>query len=257
MKKPPGFHQPLEIALEMILEDPRQPRTEFDAGSLQELADSITLRGVKTPVSVRPYGEKFILNHGARRWRASKLAGKKTIPAYVDADYTDDDQVSGLRQIQIAAALGKSKTFVSQHAALLDLPEVVNAAYQAERVTDVTLINELANLFGKDPETVEQWLGDTGQDISRGSVSELRDYIKSKGELQPPKSGNTDVQDPDEKKSSTALRRPVLMVQVGESVGRLLFNRRSSKAGHAWVLFGAAPLECLVAEIRLLSVGGK
>ena len=44
----------LELALDLIEEDPNQPRNEFDPVTLQELADTIRLRGVKTPISVHP-----------------------------------------------------------------------------------------------------------------------------------------------------------------------------------------------------------
>ena len=86
----------LELDLSLIDEDPDQPRTEFDPITLQELADTIRLRGVKTPISVHPNPEsegRFIINHGARRFRASLLAKKKTIPAFIDTDYSKVDQM--------------------------------------------------------------------------------------------------------------------------------------------------------------------
>ena len=64
----------LELDLSLIDEDPNQPRTEFDPVTLQELSDTIRLRGVKTPISVHPHPQiegRFIINHGARRFRAS------------------------------------------------------------------------------------------------------------------------------------------------------------------------------------------
>ena len=85
----------VEIALDLIDEDIKQPRKHFDEKSLQEMAETIKTRGVKSPISVRP-GQiegRYIINHGARRFRASKLAGRETIPAFVDNDYTMDDQV--------------------------------------------------------------------------------------------------------------------------------------------------------------------
>ena len=84
------------MALDLIEEDPNQPRNEFDPVTLQELADTIRLRGVKTPISVHPNLQKdgyFIINHGARRFRASILAGKESIPAFIDSDYTQSDQL--------------------------------------------------------------------------------------------------------------------------------------------------------------------
>ena len=91
---------PMQIPLSLIDEDPNQPRTAdnpgFSAESLKELADTIRLRGVKTPISVRNNPQargRYIINHGARRTRASLLAGKTTIPGFVDNDYSNADQV--------------------------------------------------------------------------------------------------------------------------------------------------------------------
>lgn len=78
---------PLLLAVDSIDEDPAQPRMEFDPGALQELADTIKARGVRQPISVRPHPgqpERWMLNFGSRRLRASKLAGNREIPAFVD-----------------------------------------------------------------------------------------------------------------------------------------------------------------------------
>jgi hypothetical protein len=70
---------PLMLPLNSIDEDPSQPRREFDADAFQQLADTIAARGVRQPISVRIHPtqpERWIVNFGARRLRASKLAGK-------------------------------------------------------------------------------------------------------------------------------------------------------------------------------------
>jgi ParB family transcriptional regulator, chromosome partitioning protein len=196
----------LELKLSQIDEDPHQPRVEFNSVTLQELADTINTRGIKTPISVRPHPEKknrFIINHGARRFRASKMAGKKTIPAYIDTDYTLADQVIenlqrdnltpreiadyigrelslGTRKIDIAKKIGKSQAFVSQHVTLLDLPEKISALFTSGKVQDVTIINELVKAYKKDPEEVESWLDDEVLDITRHSIKLLRGYLKDK-----------------------------------------------------------------------------
>ena len=73
----------VEIDLETIDVNPYQPRTYFDQESLQELANSIKELGVIQPITVRKLGDLFQLVSGERRFRASKLIGNKTIPAYV------------------------------------------------------------------------------------------------------------------------------------------------------------------------------
>jgi len=74
----------IEIELDLIDVNPFQPRTYFDEEALLELANSIKELGVIQPITVRKLaGNKFQLVSGERRYRASKLIGSKTIPAYI------------------------------------------------------------------------------------------------------------------------------------------------------------------------------
>ena len=73
----------IEVALETIQVNPYQPRTYFDEDSLSELANSIRELGVIQPITVRKLGDTYQLVSGERRFRASKLIGNKTIPAYI------------------------------------------------------------------------------------------------------------------------------------------------------------------------------
>ena len=73
----------IEIELEDIEVNPYQPRTYFDEDSLRELASSIKELGVIQPITVRKIGDNFQLVSGERRFRASKLIGNKSIPAYI------------------------------------------------------------------------------------------------------------------------------------------------------------------------------
>ncbi|SDS21082.1 chromosome partitioning protein, ParB family [Polaribacter sp. KT25b] len=74
----------IEIELSSIEVNPFQPRTYFDEESLQELAGSIRELGVIQPITVRKLeGNKFQLVSGERRFRASKLLGNATVPAYI------------------------------------------------------------------------------------------------------------------------------------------------------------------------------
>ena len=202
---------PLELKLGLLDEDPNQPRSEFDPISLKELADTIRLRGVKTPISVHQNPNKkgrFIINHGARRYRASKLAGKKTIPVYIDNDYTQADQVieniqrdnlsareiadyigrelsKGTRKADIATLIGKSKAFITQHATLLDLPPIIAKLFNAERVRDVTVINELVKAYKSHPDEIAIWLENEKQEITRSTIKVMRECLlelKNKGQ---------------------------------------------------------------------------
>ena len=74
----------IEIDLSLIEVNPYQPRTYFDEEALRELASSIKELGVIQPITVRKLtGNKFQLVSGERRFRASKLIGNKTVPAYI------------------------------------------------------------------------------------------------------------------------------------------------------------------------------
>ncbi len=72
-----------QLSIDTIHESAANPRRVFSAQSLEELAASIRRRGVLQPILVRPHDDGFTLIAGARRLRASKLAGCPTIPARV------------------------------------------------------------------------------------------------------------------------------------------------------------------------------
>lgn len=78
-----------DILLSLIDPDPEQPRKHFDPASINELAQSIEANGLAVPILLRPNGERFIIVHGERRYRAVQTLGWDTIPADVremDAD---------------------------------------------------------------------------------------------------------------------------------------------------------------------------
>src|SRR5439155_6121292 len=84
---PPHDSVPQEMDLELIDFDPEQPRGSVDDASLAELAASIREKGVLEPVSLRRHPDRpgrFIVNRGERRVRASRLAGRRTVPWFLD-----------------------------------------------------------------------------------------------------------------------------------------------------------------------------
>lgn len=79
------------LALDHLQPNPYQPRTYFDEAELSGLAESIKTQGVIQPILVRPTAEnRFEIVAGERRWRASRLAGLTTIPAYI-REMTDQE----------------------------------------------------------------------------------------------------------------------------------------------------------------------
>lgn len=263
-----GPGKPSEIALTLIDEDPEQPRREFDDVPLQELAETVRERGVKTPISLRPHPQdagRYMINHGARRYRASQIAGKTTIPAYVDPDHNATDQVienvhrdnlkpreiaehirremaTGKRKNVIAKELGKSPQYVSHYVAFLDLPPVVAEAFDTGKCSDVTLANDLGRLHKIDPEAVEFWIGDTDE-ITRGTVKRLRETIEeSQNPPEPPVTTvppADDNKEPDEGEGSSGdkFSKAVVAVVHDDRKGRLLLKTRPTEEGQGWIKY--------------------
>lgn len=297
----PGGQGPIELDLSLIDEDPQQPREAdnpgFSADSLGELAATIKARGVKSPISVRENQEqpgRFIINHGARRFRASKLAGKATVPAFIDNNYNDDDQVienlqrneltpreianfigrelaKGRKKGDIAKALGKSAPWVTQHAALLDLPDPIAEAFNTGRTNDVTVINELVRAYKDDAEKVDTWLADESQEITRGSVKTLREFIDDGGEGggtgddtdSGAGDGAAEGGEDDAKKKKepaeadpTKLKKAIVVVLHDERQGRLLLGQRPSAEGLAWIKYDddGHEFETALDQVQLVAV---
>lgn len=144
-----------EIPVELIEPNPDQPRTNFDENKLQELAHSIKDQGVLQPIVLRKKGSKYQIIAGERRWQASRIAGKKTIPATViEANDTKALELALIENIQrddlnpieeaytykrlmdklnytqaeLAKAVAKGRSTVANAIRLLDLPEKAQEA---------------------------------------------------------------------------------------------------------------------------------
>ncbi len=151
--------EPASLALDLIQRGRFQPRRHFDEDKLRELADSIAAQGVVQPVVVRPVGGgKHELIAGERRWRAAQLAGLSEIPVVV-RDVNDQaamamglieniqrDDLNPLEEAralhrlleefelthqQIAQAVGKSRTTVTNLMRLLELNQDVKQQVEA------------------------------------------------------------------------------------------------------------------------------
>src|SRR4029077_8902760 len=90
-----------EIPVARILPNPAQPRLSYEEDSLTELADSIREHGVLQPILVRPVGGQYELIAGERRWRASRMAQRESIPSIVvDFEYETALEVSIIENLQ-------------------------------------------------------------------------------------------------------------------------------------------------------------
>jgi ParB family chromosome partitioning protein len=191
--------RPILLPIDTIEEDPSQPRLEFDSESLQELAETIARVGVKQPVSVRRKPnelERWILNFGARRLRASKLAGKLEIPAFIDESFDSYDQMieneqrealkplevalfverrltAGDSQAEIARRLGKSKSYVTFATGMIDAPDWLMELYRSGRCKGMQELYSLRRLHEEDPAPIELLCAEAGP-VTRERVESLK-----------------------------------------------------------------------------------
>lgn len=95
----PGQRAIIDIPLEKIVSNPRQPRQQFDPEKLAELAESIKEQGVIQPIVVRPVEDSYELVAGERRYRAVEKLGWKTIPSII-LELTDNETALELSLIE-------------------------------------------------------------------------------------------------------------------------------------------------------------
>ena len=170
-----------EVPTNRILPNPAQPRLSYEEDSLVELADSIREHGVLQPILVRPVGSQFELIAGERRWRASRMAQRDSIPAIV-VEFDDEtalevsiienlqrEDVSPLEEAamfrkmtdlgyslrQLAQKIGKDKGYVENRIRLADAPpeirelvslrkDTLSHAYELMKVHDERTRRRLA-----------------------------------------------------------------------------------------------------------------
>jgi ParB family chromosome partitioning protein len=158
-----------EVPVSKILPNPAQPRLSYDEDSLTELADSIREHGVLQPILVRPSASKFELIAGERRWRASGMAGRETIPAIV----VEFDESTAL-EVSIIENLQREDVSPLEEAAMF------------RKMTDTFgySVRQLAQKVGKDKGYVENRLrlSDAPADV-RELVSLRKDTISHAYEL--------------------------------------------------------------------------
>ena len=151
-----------EIPIEQIEPNPDQPRREFDATAMQELAASIQNMGIIAPITLRQVAhDRYQIIAGERRWRASQMAGLKSIPAYIRT--VEDENVmelalveniqredlnaieialayehlaetTGMTQERISERVGKSRPAVTNYMRLLKLPAQIQMALKNHEI---------------------------------------------------------------------------------------------------------------------------
>ncbi len=145
----------IDIPLEKIIPNKSQPRSYFGDQALSELAQSIESLGIIQPITVKKQDDKFFIISGERRFRASKIVGLKTIPAYVrladDKELLEMALVENIQredlnaievaltyqrfleelemtQEQLSQRIGKERSTITNAIRLLKLPPVIQDA---------------------------------------------------------------------------------------------------------------------------------
>jgi len=152
----------LEVKINDVEPNQDQPRKVFDQEKLEALAQSIKDHGVVQPILVRKEGQRYIIVAGERRWRASKIAGLKTIPVVVkdlssrevmeialienlqreDLNPIEEAEAYqklmeeyGLTQEEVARVVGKSRAAIANSVRLLNLSEPIKEMISDGRLT--------------------------------------------------------------------------------------------------------------------------
>ena len=151
-----------ELPISKLRVNPYQPRKTFNEEALRELAESIKEHGVIQPIIVKKSIKDYEIVAGERRYRASKLAGKETIPCIV-RNFTDEQMMEiavlenlqrenlnsieeamayeslmknlSLTQEQVAKRVGKSRSYITNILGLLTLPEPVKELVRQGKIT--------------------------------------------------------------------------------------------------------------------------
>jgi len=245
-----------EIAISDIDTDPNQPRKYFNEEKLNELATSIATYGVLSPILVRPSSNpgRFELIAGERRFRASKMAGKESIPAIVDQDAQDNgDRTLAIQLVEniqrsdltplerahaigamrdafslsvrdVADRLGVSKSMVHRSLELLELPDdLLNALKEGASESKVLLLGRI-----EDPEIRASYLKNI--DITPRAALEQR-IAKEAPKVTQAKSAELNPEDSrivDEIQRALGLKVRMLKVAPDDERGRLLIEFYSS-----------------------------
>ena len=154
---------PQEVPLSLLVESPTNPRQHFDESDLKELADTVRKSGIYQAILARPKEDRLQIVFGARRYRASLLAGKETIPALVremtDAEVLEAQLVENLQRRdvhpmeeaegykrllalseptytveQIAGKVGKTPIYIATRLKLTDLCDETAAAFYQNHI---------------------------------------------------------------------------------------------------------------------------
>lgn len=193
----------LPVPVDQLDEDPDNPRKEFSAEAIEELAQDIAQRGMLQPIVVSDRNDKgrYLIRFGSRRWRAAIQAGLTAVPVIfaVEARNAYDQVAENLKRqnlsplelaqfirlrvdagesnAEVGRQLGMDLTTVAHHLALLSLPPVLDQALRSGRCESPRTLHELSRLHEEQPEQVAALVSGS-EPITREAVASLRDATR-------------------------------------------------------------------------------
>jgi ParB family transcriptional regulator, chromosome partitioning protein len=205
------------VPIEFLRPNPRNPRRDFPAAQLDELASSIKQRGMIQPLAVRPVrgaSDTYEIIAGERRWQAAQRAGLHDVPVVVldvsDAealelaivenvqreDLNPLEEAAGYQSLidefkyhqdEIAKVVGKSRSHVANTLRLLKLPEFVKSTIRSGQVS----AGHARALIGHpEPERVARQIIERGLNV-RQVEALVRNQEKARGRQRPQKEADT------------------------------------------------------------------
>ena len=258
-----------KIPLTKIERNPDQPRKKFDQQSLEELAESIRLHGVITPITVRRAEKQgyYQIIAGERRWRAARLAGLKEIPVMLleagegevmelalienlqrqdlnpieEAEgYEQLMQRFGLTQEEVASRVVKSRSAVANALRLLGLPDEVRTMVAEGKLSGGHARAVLS--VADESKRIEAAKQMVGLSVRQAEALAKRLNKKPVAKPQPPADFSVDYVADVEKELESVLGRKI-SIQQGKNSGQLTLE-----------YYGADDLERLIEALRGLRV---
>ncbi|EGU0150167.1 ParB/RepB/Spo0J family partition protein [Vibrio parahaemolyticus] len=286
--------------IDLFYEDPKNSRLDFDEEQLMELAATMAEldengkpRGILEPVSVRHHPvieNAFMINGGHRRIRAAKIAGITDVPYYIRNDYSSIDnyllnmyvalsaeeqaafiidQVNneGMTASNLAKAIGKSNSFISDHLAFGELSTYLRKLHDDGLCKSIQALAALHRADKKFPESVEQFCQNATKLVSVGEAKEFAKGLKTQKtqetenlpqeeeQGEPSQSphderplindvATADVTNDDEAETSSIkdtkqAHKGRVVVEHKGAEGYILANKVSEKEGFVWINFSA------------------
>lgn len=293
------------LDVNLIEPDPEQPRKFFDEEELKNLSASMTYVNPRTgkqrcnlkAIVVRPNPDKegnYIIVMGERRWRAAILGKMNKIRARIDYNYVEVDEIEedqmieniqnanltpkeialwigkklkqGKKKNELAKTLGKSNSFITQYAALLALPTVINNLFDNNKCNDVTLLNDLTTLHKKYPNEVDNWIQEEPE-VNRNSFKLFKEFLDTKQDNEPnehienldvtPKENSTDEDSTHSKNDGNdKLKKAIVMVEFKGKPAKLILNKKPSWEGLGWIknLDDDDEFETELKNIKIISI---